>query len=213
MEAAFDKSWIGSIPRAKLEELRFAHRVSFLFLIQTAPHSPPLPANHHQRVRGDQSHAPEARSRSRQVSPRPSSLCLSLTPLRNENALSSSLDDETAAEDAKEAHEADHRRISSAYDGAEELLHRILNSGASDDYECPTEDSLDQPGASSESKEAAVGEEAPQSASPASPIPAYQPPARRTSRIMMSILTEDLPPPSPLLTSPSPPPALDPSSS
>jgi hypothetical protein len=137
----------------------------------------------------------------------PPSPCHIYLSSRHENPLSSSLSDESpAAEDTKEAHEEDHRRISAAYEGAEELLHRVLNNELSADYDCPTEDSLEPPSPPTccESKDAADEESPSLPASPTSQIPAFQPPARRTSRLMMSFLSEDLPPPSP-----SPSPTLD----
>lgn len=116
---------------------------------------------------------------------------------RNENSLSGSLDDESIQDqDVSQAGAGtDHRRISSTYEGAEELLQRVLN-----DEVIQTQLSLEDTGDlallvqadnGDDAKESTFEAEEPHLEPPESPMPEYQPPARRTSRIMMSLLTVD----------------------
>lgn len=103
--------------------------------------------------------------------------------------------------------EKEHKRISSTYEGAEALLQRVLNDEAIQTQLSLEDTSLDQPNSGDDAKESTAAEEEINPSTSESPLPEYQPPARRTSHIMMSFLTEEHPREeavSELLSSPTP---------
>lgn len=144
---------------------------------------------------------------------------------RNESILSTNCEpdqdneyqNEIQPHDLSNPLESDLKRLSSAYDGAEELLHRVLNDDSDENVSIgtdigngirQTEMRMRETEGNNGIRESTISNQTEENMNSvtddslslsienenenSSPIPEYRPPARRTSRIMMSILTDEL---------------------